>query len=46
MTAKTSLDKLQESKDKLKISGVIIKPFTKDEFLNSIESVIYDKDKV
>ena len=46
MTAKTSLDKFQESKDKLKISGVIIKPFTKDEFINSIESVIYDKDKV
>lgn len=46
MTAKTSIDKFQESKDKLKISGVIIKPFTKDEFINSIESVIYDKDKI
>lgn len=43
MTAKSSIDKFQESKNKLNISGVIIKPFTKEEFISSIETVIYDK---
>jgi CheY-like chemotaxis protein/two-component sensor histidine kinase len=43
MTAKSSIDKFQESKNKLNISGIIIKPFTKDEFISSIETVIYDK---
>jgi nitrogen-specific signal transduction histidine kinase len=43
MTAKSSMDKFQESKNKLNISGIIIKPFTKDEFINSIETVMYAK---
>lgn len=43
MTAKSSMDKFQESKNKLNISGIIIKPFTKEEFISSIETVIYAK---
>ena len=46
MTSKDSISKFNDIKNELKISGLIVKPFTKDEFINSIESGLYDKKKI
>jgi FixJ family two-component response regulator len=46
MTSKDSISKFNDIKNELKFSGLIVKPFTKDEFINSIESGLYDKKKI
>lgn len=43
MTSKDSLEKFNQTKDELNISGLIIKPFSKDEFIKSIEVGINGK---
>jgi CheY-like chemotaxis protein len=43
MSSKDSLEKFKQTKDELNIAGVILKPFSRDEFITAIDVGLYGK---